>query len=89
MATGWLAGSRGALALTFALAATNLAPALVLAPTAESRPLVPGVLILADEPGDGLARAATLASLALVVNLAAFTLAAGRGYPSLGERFHG
>jgi ABC-type Fe3+ transport system permease subunit len=88
MATGWLAGSGGALALTFALAATNLAPALVLAPTAESRPLVPGILILADEPGDGLARASALASLAAVVNLAALALAVRRGHSSFGKCFH-
>jgi iron(III) transport system permease protein len=88
-AAGWLVGARGALLLTFALAATNLAPALLLAPTAGSRPIAPGVLILADEPGDGLARASGLASLASVVNLGAFALAARRGYSWFGERFHG
>ena len=72
---GWLAGTGGPLLLTFALAATNLAPALLLAPTAESRPIAPGLLALADEPADGLARAATLASLAVAVNVSAFALA--------------
>jgi ABC-type Fe3+ transport system permease subunit len=89
MASGWLSGSRGALVLTFALAATNLAPAILLAPTAESRPLAPGILILADEPGDGLSRASALASLAAVVNLAALALVARRRMETLGERFHG
>ncbi|MGE5754320.1 MAG: Fe3+ ABC transporter permease [Planctomycetaceae bacterium] len=89
MASGRLGGSRGAIVLTFALAATDLAPALLLAPTAEGRPLAPGLLILADEPGDGLSRASALASLAAVVNLAALALAARRRIGTLGERFHG
>jgi hypothetical protein len=83
----WLGAPPAALVLTFALAATNLAPALVLTPTAESRPLVPGTLNLADEPGDGIRRAAALAGLAVAVNLAAFTLAGASRSVRLGEWF--
>jgi iron(III) transport system permease protein len=85
----WLGAPPAALLLTFALAATNLAPALVLAPTAESRPLVPGTLILADEPGDAFGHAAALAGLAVAVNLAAFTLAGASRSIRLGEWFRG
>ena len=88
MSPGRLGASRGAIVLTFALAATNLAPAILLAPTAESRPLAPGILILADEPGDALTRAATLASLAVFTNLVALSLAARRP-EVLVERFFG
>ena len=63
--------------MSTALAATNLAPALVLAPTALVRPLAPGVLVLADEPGDGLGRAAALAGLGLVGNFFAVAVAVG------------
>ena len=61
----------GVLALTLALAATNLAPALVLSPSIESRTMVPGTLILADEPGDGRPLAAALASVAIALNVLA------------------
>jgi iron(III) transport system permease protein len=59
---GTLGVLAGALWLTVALAVTSLAPALLLTPTLETRTVAPGVLILADEPGGGLARAAALAS---------------------------
>ena len=89
-ATGlWLGAAPGALFLTFALAATNLAPALVLAPTIESRPLAPAILILADEPGIALARAAALAAIAVTVNLAALAFAATRRAAHLGDWFGG
>ena len=52
----------GGALLTAALAVTSLAPALLVTPTLETRTVAPRVLILADEPGDGLARAAALAS---------------------------
>ncbi len=55
--------------LTFALAVSNITPALLLCPTAETRPLGPAVLILIDEPGGGLARASALALLAIALNL--------------------
>ena len=74
---GWLLGvSPAAAALTFALAATSPVPALVLAPTAETRPVGPAILALADDPDAGLARAAALATVAVAVNLAALALAA-------------
>ena len=66
----------GLLILTFALAATDLAPALLLAPTVASRPLAPATLILADGPGDALQQAAVLATCGVAVNLAAFALSA-------------
>ena len=74
---GALGASAGALWLTAALAVTSLAPALLLTPTLETRTVAPGVLILADEPGGGLARAAALALAATAVNLIA--LARPRG----------
>jgi iron(III) transport system permease protein len=73
---GWLGASTGALALTFALAATNLTPALLLGPTADSRTVAPAVLILAEQPGDGLRRAAVLATCAIALNLFALAVAA-------------
>jgi ABC-type Fe3+ transport system permease subunit len=85
----WLGAPSAALVLTFALAATNLAPALVLAPTAESRPLVPGILILADQPGAAFGHAAALAVIAVAVNLAAIALASTRRSIHLGEWFRG
>ncbi|MEA2633050.1 MAG: hypothetical protein QOE66_3269 [Chloroflexota bacterium] len=89
-ATGlWLGAAPAALVLTFALAATNLAPALVLAPTVESRPIAPGILILADEPGLALDRAADLACVAVAVNLAALALAATSRSVRLGDWFRG
>ncbi|MBV8606620.1 MAG: ABC transporter permease subunit [Singulisphaera sp.] len=72
---GWLGATPGALALTLALAATDLAPALVLCPSIESRTMTPGALILADEPGDGRPRAAALASVAIALNVLALALA--------------
>ena len=65
----------GPLAFSFALAATNVAPALLLVPTAESRTVGPGLLILANQPGDGLHRASALAACLVVVNVAALALA--------------
>jgi hypothetical protein len=78
-----------ALWLSVALAATNLAPALVLAPTFESRPLAPALLILADEPGAGLGRASALAVAALTLNLTALGLAARSRPGRLGDWFRG
>jgi iron(III) transport system permease protein len=62
--------------LTVVLASTSLTPALVLAPTSETRPVGPAVLSLADQPGDGLARASALATGAVALNLAALGFAA-------------
>jgi iron(III) transport system permease protein len=89
-ATGlWLGTAPSVLFLTFTLAATNLAPALLLAPTIETRPLAPAILILVDEPGDALARACTLAAVAVTVNLTALTFAATRRSMHLGDWFRG
>jgi iron(III) transport system permease protein len=74
----WLGASTSAAILTLALAATNLTPALLLAPTAETRPDAPALILLTEEPGDGRARAAALASMAIAVNLAALGLASTR-----------
>jgi iron(III) transport system permease protein len=86
---GALGASAGPLALIVALAVTSLTPALLLTPTLETRTVAPGVLILADEPGGGLARAAALAIAAIVVNLIALAAAAwGRSRP-IGAWFRG
>ena len=68
-APGW-----GLIALTFALAATSVAPAIVLSPTIATRTVGPGVVALADDPP----RAAGLALVAVALNLIGF-LAARRG----------
>lgn len=68
----------GPLILTFTLAATNVAPALVLVPTGASRTITPGLLILADQPGDGLHRAAALAACLIISNVLALGLAEPR-----------
>jgi hypothetical protein len=62
---------------------------MVLAPTIESRPLAPGVLILADEPGDALPRAAALACVAVALDFAALALAATSRSVRLGDWFRG
>ncbi|MGC8644456.1 MAG: hypothetical protein ACP5XB_31720, partial [Isosphaeraceae bacterium] len=54
------------------LAATGIAPAIVLAPTLESRPMGPGIVALADGPDDARSRAAALALLVIAANLAVF-----------------
>jgi iron(III) transport system permease protein len=82
-----LGAAPAALLWTFALAATSLAPALVLAPTIEGRPLAPGVLILADAPGGALPRAAMLAAIAIALNLSAMAIAATSRSVRLGDWF--
>ena len=79
----------GALALIVALAVTSLAPALLLTPTLETRTVAPGVLILADEPGGGLARAAALAIAAIAVNLIALAAASWDRSRPIGAWFRG
>ncbi len=86
---GALGASAGALWLTVALAVTSLAPALLLSPTLETRTVAPGALMLADEPGGGIAPAAALALAATAVNLIALAAAArGRSRP-MGAWFRG
>lgn len=84
-----LGAAPASLVLTFALAATNLAPALVLAPTIESRPVAPCVLILADAPGDASLRASRLACVSIALNLAALAMAATSRSVRLGDWFRG
>jgi len=72
----WLGAAPSAALLTLTLAATNVTPALILSPTATTRPVGPAVLTLAGEPGDGVRRAAALAALAIAANLAALAVAA-------------
>jgi ABC-type Fe3+ transport system permease subunit len=89
LAAIWLGSAPGAAAvLTTALAATSLAPALILAPTSAARPVSPGILTLANEPG-GLERAAFLAVAAIALNLTAFALASRRRAAPLGDWFRG
>jgi len=61
-----------------ALAATAITPALVLAPTLESRPVGPGIVVLGDQPDDSRALAAALALAAIALDLAALGWAAAR-----------
>ena len=75
----WLGVPFSLALLTFALAATSPVPALLLAPTADVRPLGPAVLILIDQPGAGLPSAAALASMAILANLSVLALATRRG----------
>lgn len=75
-APGWLGFPRGAVVLTAAFAATNLAPALVLAPTLRDAPAAPAIVLLADQPADGPERAAALAVCAIALNLIALAIAA-------------
>lgn len=86
----WLGSSAGAaFVLTVALAATSLAPAMVLAPTAEGWPIGPAILIFADDPEGGLRRAADLTAVAIASNLLAFAFASRRRAGPLGEWFVG
>jgi len=62
--------------LAWALAASAVAPGLVLAPAADTRPAGPAALALADDPDDGRPRAAALALALIAANLAALALAA-------------
>jgi iron(III) transport system permease protein len=71
------------------LAATSLSPALILTPTLDNRPVAPGILILADQPGEGRSSAAALATCVIAANLAALGLAAKCRSEPLGDWFHG
>jgi iron(III) transport system permease protein len=66
----------GRFLLIWALAATNLSPALLFTPWTDGRNVAPGVLVLADGPGEARAQAAALALCIVAVNVAA--LAVGR-----------
>ncbi|APW60033.1 ABC transporter permease [Paludisphaera borealis] len=57
-------------ALTTCLAATNIAPALLLANRVENRTLGPGILLLREDPEFGLGAASALAVAVLAVNVA-------------------
>lgn len=86
---GWFGVPAGALVLTLALAATNLAPALVLAPTLASGPAAPAILILADQPGDARSRAAALSACLVLINVSALALAARQRDGWLADWFRG
>ncbi|HEV3163521.1 MAG TPA: ABC transporter permease subunit [Isosphaeraceae bacterium] len=86
----WLGSTPGAaFVLATALAATSLAPALVLAPTSEGEPVSVAILRLADQPGDSLRRACTFATAAIGLNLAALAFAARCQPGPLGTWFRG
>ncbi len=72
----WLGVSPATAVLSLTLAATGVTPALLLAPSAETRPIGPAVLVLIDEPGDGFRRASALATLAIALNLGALAYGA-------------
>jgi ABC-type Fe3+ transport system permease subunit len=77
----WLSAPRryrrglGRFVLAWALAATNLTPALLFAPWSDERTVVPGVVILAGGVGEAAAQAAALALLAVAVNMTALVTA--------------
>jgi hypothetical protein len=65
--------------LCASVAATSISPAILLSHRAESLPLGPGILSLADQPGGSRAQAASLAlaAIALNVSVLGWTWAAG------------
>ena len=82
-----LGASPSAALLTLSLASTSVTPALLLSPTAETRPVGPAVLTLIDEPGDGFTRAAALATACTALNLFALALSA-RGRSGLAREWY-
>ena len=60
------------------LVATAITPALVLAPTLESRPIGPGIVVLIDQPDDARAQASALALAAIALDLLALGWASAR-----------
>jgi len=60
------------------LVATAITPALVLAPTLESRPIGSGIVVLIDQPDDSRAQAASLALAAIALDLLALGWASAR-----------
>jgi len=86
LATGLaFANSPGVICLLFSLAATNLAPALILTPTWGSRTIAPGIVALADQPDEGLVVASRLATLVLIANLLALAFALRGWHRSAGQ----
>jgi len=65
----------GRFVLVWALAATNLTPALLFAPWTDGRTVAPGVVVLAGGAGEAPSQAAALALLAVAVNIGALLLA--------------
>ena len=60
------------------LVATAITPPLVLAPTLESRPIGPGIVVLIDQPDDARAQASALALAAIALDLLALGWASAR-----------
>ena len=60
------------------LVATAITPPLVLAPTLESRPIGPGIVVLIDQPDDSRAQASALALAAITLDLLALGWASAR-----------
>ena len=65
----------GLFILIWVLAATNLSPALLFTPWIDGRTVAPGVLELADGPGDARSQAAALALCVIAANVAALAVA--------------
>lgn len=86
---GWFGVPPAVFLMTLALAATNLTPALILAPTPENRPVSPGILTLADQLGEARSLAAALATGVIALNLGVFGFAAKSRSEPLGDWFHG
>jgi hypothetical protein len=65
----------GRFILIWVLAATNVSPALLFTPWTDGRTVAPGVLDLANGPGDARSQAAALALCAIAANVAALAFA--------------
>jgi ABC-type Fe3+ transport system permease subunit len=85
---GWFGVASSGLILTLILSVTNVTPALLLAPTAETRPIGPALLTLVDETSEHYAHAAALAMIAISANFAALVLATRHSRSVLGEWIH-
>jgi ABC-type sulfate transport system permease component len=76
-ASGMAAILGGAMAWSVAMAALDSGPALLLAPNLAARPIVPGVLTIAGEPG-GMRRASAMAVVAMLLPVAAWIVGGSR-----------
>ncbi len=86
VATGLaLANSPGVLCLTFCLAATSLAPALLFTRFSGSRTIAVGLVELVDEPGGGTALACRLAMYIIIANVFSLGLALRGRHDSAGQ----
>jgi ABC-type Fe3+ transport system permease subunit len=87
---GWIGLVPGrALILVFALATTNLAPALLMSPFSERRPIAPAILLSIVREGSIDSRIAAAIAVVLAWKLTAFVLASRSRVGMLGDWFRG